>query len=103
MLQADPSAAVQELLVVLIVVVPLVLIPNQNISDLGIAAAGGFHLAHVVEATHPACDVPGRQWLSLQGLDDADDINDPTSLLRSFVETGLFGAALVDPDGLDHP
>ena len=91
MLQADPSAAVEELLVVLIVVVPLVLIADQHIGDLGVAAAGRFHLAHVIEATHPARDVAGRQGLSLQGLDDADDIDDP------------FSAALVDPDRLDHP
>ena len=76
MLQADPSAAVQELLVVLIVVVPLVLIADQHVGDLRVAAAGGFHLAHVVEAAHPARDVAGWQRLSLQRLDDADDIDD---------------------------
>ena len=76
MLQADPPAAVQELLVVLIVVVPLVLIADQHVRDLRVAAAGRLHLAHVVEATHPARDVAGGQGLSLQGFDDADDIDD---------------------------
>ena len=90
-LQADPPAAVQELLVVLIVVVPLVLIADQHIRDLRVAAAGRLHLAHVIEAAHPARDVAGGQWFSLQGFDDADDIDD------------LFSTAFVDPDGFDHP
>ena len=57
MLQSDPAAGLQKLLVVLVVVVPLVLVADEEIRDLGVAAARRLHRLHVIETSEPAGDV----------------------------------------------
>ncbi len=74
-LQPDASAGLQERFEVLVVVVEVVLRPQQQLDDLCVAGSLGFLGRDVLEATQPACHVARGQRRSFVRRDDADVVD----------------------------
>jgi len=74
-LEADFSAAVEEGLKILIVVVELIFAAEKRFDDFLVGGAALLHFSHVGEAAEAAGDVAGRKRIALVGGDDTDDVN----------------------------
>ncbi len=73
-LKPDATAGVHERLVVLIVVVQLVLAPEESLDHLQVVGALRLHRLEVLESAQPSGDVPGRQRLPLVDGHDPDHV-----------------------------
>jgi hypothetical protein len=74
-LQADAAPVVEERLEVLVVVVQVVLGPQQRLDELGVGGVGlGLEVGDVVEAAQPGGDVAPVERLALERGDQADHV-----------------------------